>query len=332
MDRESLKGIRERPLVGSIEDLLRVVRENQIFLVASHVNPEGDAIGSALALAEGLERMGKEVTIFFDDRVPYLYSFMPHVERVTHDVTGRVFDVTIAVDCGELERLGKGFERIGERGIFVNIDHHSSNDLFGDINIVDEDASATGEMIYRILKGFGVPITSTIATNLYVALLMDTGSFRYSSATPEAFRIAAELVEKGVNPWEVAKRIYESHPVERLRLLGQSLGTIELRCGGRLAIMVVTRQMYESCGATEEMTESFVNYPRSIKGVKVAVFMREIGERSYKFSLRAKEEIDVSRIAALFGGGGHRRAAGCVVEGDLEEVKERMVKAIERFL
>lgn len=333
MDKGFLKGVKDSgPLVGSTEDLFKVVQGNHRFLVASHVNPEGDAIGSALALGEGLEKMGKEVTIFFDDTIPSLYSFMPHIERVVHDVTGMIFDVTIAVDCGELERLGKGFERVGERGIFVNIDHHSSNDLFGDINIIDEDASATGEMIYKILKGFSIPITPTMATNLYVALLMDTGSFRYSSATPQAFRIAAELVEMGVNPWEIAKRIYESHPVERLRLLGQSLNTLDLRCGGKIAIMAVTKKMYEECGATEEMTESFVNYPRSVKGVKVAVFIREIGEGRYKFSLRAKEDIDVSRIAALFGGGGHRRAAGCIIEGDLEGVKDRMIKAIEGFI
>ena len=315
-----------------VDTLLRVIQDSRVFLIASHVNPEGDAIGSALALAEGLETIGKDVTVYFDDTIPYPYRFMPHVERVVHDVEGRVFDVTIAVDCGELERLGKGFYRIGERGIFVNIDHHSTNDLFGDINLIDDGASATGEMVYRILKELGVPLSRTMATNLYVAILMDTGSFRYSSATPEAFRIAAELVEIGVDPWEIAKRLYESHPLERLRLLGYSLGTLELKGGGRVALMVVTEEMYRKSGASKEMTESFVNYPRSIEGVKVALFVRQIGERRYKLSLRAKEEVDVGRVASLFGGGGHRRAAGCVMEGDLEDVKERIVDAIEGVL
>ncbi len=315
-----------------VDTLLRVIQDSRVFLIASHVNPEGDAIGSALALAEGLETIGKDVTVYFDDTIPYPYRFMPHMERVVHDVEGRVFDVTIAVDCGELERLGKGFYRIGERGIFVNIDHHSTNDLFGDINLIDDGASATGEMVYRILKELGVPLSRTMATNLYVAILMDTGSFRYSSATPEAFRIAAELVEIGVDPWEIAKRLYESHPLERLRLLGYSLGTLELKGGGRVALMVVTEEMYRKSGASKEMTESFVNYPRSIEGVKVALFIRQIGERRDKLSLRAKEEVDVGRVASLFGGGGHRRAAGCVMEGDLEDVKERIVDAIEGVL
>ena len=315
-----------------VETLLRIVRDNRVFLVSSHVNPEGDAIGSALALAEGLEAMGKDVTVFFDDAIPYIYRFLPHVDRIVHDVEGMAFDVTIAVDCGKLERLGKGFGRLKGRGVFVNIDHHSTNDLFGDINLIDERASATGEIVYRLLKALDVPITYTIATNLYVAILMDTGSFRYSSATPEAFRMAAELVEKGVRPWEIAKRIYESHPIERLRLLGHALGTIELRCGGKVAIMVVTEEMYRLSGASEGMTESFVNYPRSIEGVKVAVFIREIGEGRYKLSLRAKADVDVGEVASLFGGGGHRRAAGCVVEGRLEEVKERISGTLGRFV
>lgn len=315
-----------------VESLLRAIQDKRVFLVSSHTNPEGDAIGSALALAEGLEILGKDVTVYFDDTIPYLYRFMPHVEKIVHNIDGRVFDVTIAVDCGKLDRLGKGFRKVGDKGVFVNIDHHSTNDLFGDINLIDERASATGEIVYRLLKDLGVPITPTIATNLYVAILMDTGSFRYSSATPEAFRIAAELVDKGVKPWEVAKRIYESYPIERLRLLSHSLGTIELRCNGKVALMVVTGEMYRMSGATEEMTESFVNYPRSIEGVKVAVFIREIGEERYKLSLRAKEDVDVSEVASIFGGGGHRRAAGCIMEGRMDEIKDRIIGTLERFV
>ncbi len=316
--------------VYDLEGIIKVIREKSCFLVVSHINPEGDAIGSALALTQGLRAMGKEVTVYFESKIPPLYRFMPLIDDIIHDIEGDTFEVAIIVDCGDMERVGEAMDYIrGNSSLVINIDHHSTNEAFGDLNIVDGDASATGVLIYRLLKELGVEITRDMAINLYVAILMDTGSFRYSSTTPEAFRIAADLMERGVNPWEMAKQVYESMPERRMRLLALVLEALEVRGNGKIAYSVVTRDMLRRTGATLDMTESFVNYPRSIDGVEVAMLIKEIGENEYKVSMRSKGDVDVAAIATAFGGGGHQRAAGFTITGNLSQVKERIVEAIK---
>ncbi len=311
-----------------IKEVANKIREGHSFLVASHVNPEGDAIGSALAMAQGLKDLGKEVTVFFEDRIPEIYRFLPFSGEVIHGFDGEnSYDVSVIVDCGELDRVGDKFKSFQHKGVVLNVDHHYANSRFGDVNLIDGEASSTGEIVYEVLSLLSVEITADIAKNIYVSIMTDTGSFRYSSSTARAFFIASEMVKAGVKPWEVAQSVYESYPEKKLKLLGEVLQTLEISNNGRIASMYVTQEMIQRLGATKDLIDGYVNYPRSISGVDVAFLLSEVssntlkGTGKYKVSFRSKGLINVAEIAAELGGGGHPNASGCKVEGALDEAK-----------
>lgn len=308
------------------------IKQGKRFMVISHVNPEGDAVGSLLGLASALRTLGKDVVAYSADLIPDPFGFLPGADTVVRSLEGEApFDVTFAVDCGQLSRLGHEFLAFEKWGILINIDHHVSNDNFGDINVVDPEASAAAELVFDLLKEAGINITPDIATNLYVGIHTDTGSFRYSSATPESLEKAGELVRLGADPRKIAVRVYESYPAKKLKLLGKVLNTLELvRDGldGKVATVVASQDMMESVGAGKGDVDGFVNYARSIEGVEVGVLLRECSPRDYKISFRSKGDIDVSSVAQSFGGGGHKNAAGCNVQGTLEEVKKKVIDAL----
>jgi phosphoesterase RecJ-like protein len=308
--------------------VIEEIHKGNRFLVISHVNPEGDAIGSTLGLSLALRELGKNVTSFLEDPIPEVYQFLPGAADVAEslDVTTR-FDAVFAVDCGEKERLGKSFNNLEFGGTLINIDHHRTNDRFGDINVVEPDACAAGELVYDLLKAASIDITKEVAENLYVAIHTDTGSFRYSATSPEAFRKAGDLVEAGVDPWEMTQQVYESFPFERHQLLANVLATLERSSDGKVASMVVTEEMLTRLGVTRELVDGFINYGRSIKGVQVAIMIRETGVERYKVSFRSKGSIDVATISQSFGGGGHVNAAGCNLEGSLDSVRARVIAA-----
>jgi phosphoesterase RecJ-like protein len=214
----------------------------------------------------------------------------------------------------------------------INIDHHPYGELFGDINLVDQKASATGAIIYRIIKGAGHTLDYDTALCIYTAIVTDTGSFRYSNADPEAFRISAELVELGINPWFIAEKLYESQPRKRLELLALALANLTVSERGDFASITVTLDMYEKTGAGADLTDGFVNYPRSIHGVEVAALFREVKRGLFKVSFRSKGKVNVSALAAAFGGGGHHNAAGCTVSGYVDEVKKLVFSHLENAL
>lgn len=306
------------------------------FLVVSHVSPEGDAVGSLLGMALALRTLGKDVTAYLEDPVPDLFLFLPGADTVVHSLDGAgPFDATFAVDCGQKERLGKGFMALREPGRIVNIDHHATNDAFGDVNVIVPGASAAGELVYDFCKAAGIKITKDIAINLYVAIHTDTGSFRYSSSTPESFEKAGELVRLGADPWEVSRRVYENHPAKKFKLLGMVLNTLDVVNVGAegsrasVAFVNVTREMFRKADAEKDLADGFVNYARGIEGVEVGVLLREAGDLQYKVSLRAKGEVDVAEVAQTFGGGGHRNAAGFMMKGSLEDVKARVIEALK---
>lgn len=318
------------------DKVVEEINRGRKFLVVSHVNPEGDAVGSLLGAALALRELGKDVTAYLEDPIPKVFTFLPGAETVVHSLDGYgPFDATIAVDCGQKERLGKGFVELPEPGTIINIDHHATNDRFGDINVVEADASAAGELVYDMCKAAGVKITPGIATNLYVAIHTDTGSFRYSSSTAESFVKAGELVRLGADPWEISKRVYENYPARKFQLLGMVLCTLDvfdINMGGddrRVATLTVTQDMFHKTGADKDLSDGFVNYARGIEGVEVGVLFRETGPGNYKVSLRAKGDVDVSRVAGVFGGGGHKNAAGFNLEGGLEEVKKKVIDALK---
>ncbi len=305
-----------------------IVDRGKRFLLSTHVDPDGDAVGSAFALAFALQGLGKEAVVYLQDAVPYRYRSLPRPSGLSRQLPEGVFDAVFVVDCGSLFRVGKSQELLKQKGLLINIDHHVANDAFGQINILDERASSTSEMLYLVLKALNVPFTLDIAANLYTGILTDTGSFRYDNTTERSFSICEELIGLGVNPASIASEVYESHPKERLRLLCLVLGTLETFFEDRLALAHVDAGMFSQTGTNSEYTEGFVEYLREIDTVEVACFLRQISGGKYKVSMRSKNSVDVSSIARSFGGGGHRKAAGCTIEGDLETVRKRLVGAI----
>ncbi len=315
------------------DKVIKEINRGKKFLAVSHVSPEGDAIGSLLGITLALRSIGKDVTAYLEDPVPKMFDFLPGAETIVHTLDGAgAFDATFAVDCGQKERLGKGFIALKGPGSIINIDHHATNDRFGDVNVIEPDASAAGELVYDLIKAASINMTLDIATNLYVAIHTDTGSFRYSSATADAFMKAGELVRIGVSPWEISRRIYENYPARKYVLLGMVLPTLDiinLDGGKSIAILAVTLEMFRKAGAEKDLADGFVNYARGIEGVEVGMLLREISANEYKVSMRSKGGVDVAEVTGYFGGGGHRNAAGCTLKGSLEDVKARIMGVIK---
>ncbi len=314
-----------------IKDIRNIIDKCSSFIVASHIDPEGDAIGSSLALYFALTNLGKKVCVYNESPLPKILKFLPGSDIIVRDIySPDEYDCIFIVDCGDIERVGKLSKRL-EKLRIINIDHHSTNTSFGHINIVDRQAAATGEVMFNVLEELAIPITKEIAINLYTAILVDTGSFRYSSTSSESFLICSKLMEYGVEPWEVSKNIYESFPFERMKLLALVLDTLEVFMNGRVAFMYVTKEMLKRSGASEDLTEGFVNFGRAVEGVEISVFCKEVDVDAYKLSLRSKGLIDVAQIALKLGGGGHKNAAGCKVRGSFSDVKEKVMAALKDY-
>ncbi len=311
--------------------IIEIINRNSTFLITTHITPEGDAIGSELALFLILKKLGKKAMILNSDTVPLIYRFLPHSEAivVSNSLSGD-YDVLFIVDCENLKRTGLKIE--GAITEIAVIDHHITSKPFGDHSWIEPSASSTGEMIYELAVSVGVNIDTDIATNLYTCILTDTGSFRYSSTTPKALKIAGLLLEKGIDPWRVTEEVYESQSLNRIRLLGMALSKIEISDDGKIAWIVVTQDMYRDTATTAEDTENFANYPRAIRNVDVSIFFRELENGRFKISFRSKGHIDVSAVAQIFGGGGHHNAAGCVIEAGLNEVKRIVISAIKEVI
>ena len=320
-----------------IKEIIRELksRENEVFLVASHQNLEGDAIGSLLALAKLLERLGKKVIMLTQDPVPKNYMFLPDANKVRHRVNWKVveYDVACIVDCTDLERLGDAKKALYLTKPIINIDHHVSNVNFGTINWVEPNFSCSGEQIFHIYKEMGVPIGPDVALYIYAAIITDTGSFRYSNTSPKVHEVCAELLKKGLNPAHIYRKIYEESHRSRIDLLAAALSTLDITRDGKVASVFVTKKMLKEHKADVEGTEDFVSFPRSIKGVEVALAFRQIGKNIIKVSLRSNnEKVDVSKLAAHFGGGGHPSASGCTLKGGINEVEEAVVSKTQDFI
>jgi bifunctional oligoribonuclease and PAP phosphatase NrnA len=297
------------------------------FLVATHIDPDGDALGTAFAFCFALTGLGKDASVYLPRPIPYRYRFLPAPEGIVHEIPVSGYDAAIVADCGDLSRVGDGHELLKNVGCLINVDHHEANEAFGQINIIDERASSSAEIAYLILKALDVRFTYEIAINIYAAVLTDTGSFRYDSTTQRAFRICEEMIDHGVLPSYVAGEIYESHPKERYLLLCLVLGTLEFFAEDRIATIYVTEEMFEKTGTNRDHTEGFVEYIKEIRTVEVACMMRQVADNRFKVSMRSKGGMDVASIARRFGGGGHQKAAGCTIEGSIEEARNRLIEA-----
>ncbi len=314
---------------GFKEAFDKIKKASHIVLI-SHINPDGDALGSELGMYPILKRMNKKVTVVNKTKpLPDYLDFLPNFEKVT-DKLPKSYDLMISFDCGSFDRLG-----IEEKPPFlINFDHHVSNTRYGDINIIDPNAASTSEVIYNFAKANNIEIDKDSAICLYTALVTDTGSFQYESVNDKVFEMAAEMVRCGVKPDFVSRMLFQRDRLSRLRLLAKAYDTIELCCDGRVAFVEVTREMMEITGAIKEDTDTIVNSVRAIEPVEIAVMLRE-DEEGIKLSLRSKTCADVSKIAVKYGGGGHIRAAGATLKGEFDfskvkkMLKEDLKEAVE---
>ncbi|HVG11126.1 MAG TPA: bifunctional oligoribonuclease/PAP phosphatase NrnA [Thermoanaerobaculia bacterium] len=317
------------------EDLLKKIRLGNRFLLTSHINPDGDAIGSALGLARLLRSMGKGAVIWNRDPTPTIYRPLPGSERVH---TGEEppagfpdrFDAIIVLECPSPDRTGLE-QHLSARPI-INIDHHLGNQLYGSVNWVDSAAPAVGEMVYRLAQGLKLALDPETASCLYLTLVTDTGGFRFSNATPAAFEAAAALVRDGAQPEQVSQWLYESQPLPVVRLIGEMLQTLKIHEGGRVATALLTPVMFDRVGAQPGDSEGLIDFPRSIAGVEAVALIRQREDGTHKVSLRSRGEVDVEKIARHHGGGGHRNAAGFVLEGDGEEARQKVAEALAAVL
>lgn len=315
-------------ILHPIEAILAALREGEKFLVCSHSRPDGDAVGSMLAMGMLLRQMGKRVDIVAADRVPAVYRGLPGASEIRHAM--RVhgpYDAVVLLECDSLERTRlRGLERM----FHINIDHHASGKQFGALNWIDRDACSVGELVHRLVKAAGCTVTAEMATCLYTTLLTDTGGFCYGGIHASTFKLAGELVEAGADPVHIARDVYFANPFSKMLLLGKALST--LKRDGALAWLWVTHEDMVSTSAIEEDCEGVVNYALSTAGVEAAVFLRELPEGRIRLSLRSKGKINVAAISERLGGGGHENAAGCTLDGPMERATEEILAALCRAM
>jgi phosphoesterase RecJ-like protein len=306
-----------------LSQVVELIESKRRFAVTSHIRPDGDSLGSSLGLYWLLRALDKEVEVIMRDPVPLAYSRLPGAEQVR--VTPRVdrqYDAVFVIECSDVDR--PGLEEL-EKQFVVNIDHHSTTALFGDINWIDSTASAVGEMVYNLCKAIGVRVTREIAECVYTALITDTGSFHYSNTSERTFKVASELVRAGVKPAKVSQNVFANYPWSKIELMSAVLGTVRRDASGKVAWLVQTREMQERAGASDEDGDGFVNYPMSCGEVEACAFFKETAPGLFRVSLRSKCDVNVARIAEQFGGGGHRNAAGCTFRGTYEEAEREIV-------
>ena len=329
------------------QPVIDIIKGGENFLIASHAHPDGDGIGSTIALAKGIESFGKKAVMFNADNVPYNLKFLPFSDKVVNKLPGGAkFDATFMVDCYQLDRIQGDAAKLPRDalGKIVLIDHHMVNSPACDVVCVDADAAATGEVIFRLFREMGVKITPEIATLLFCTFVVDSGSFRYSNTSAALLKDAAALVEVGASPWAISLALDESNPPSLIGLLRLVLGTFEMT--GKIAWVVLTQQMLAEAGASIDVAEEFINYPRSIAGVEVALLFRELPSgkpassksvgsgrvERWKVSFRSKDSVDVYKIASAFKGGGHSHSAGCTLEGNLASVKDMVFSEVRKYI
>ncbi|MBW2131165.1 MAG: DHH family phosphoesterase [Deltaproteobacteria bacterium] len=323
-----------------MEQIIHKLKKSKRAFIASHTNPDGDAIGSLVAMGLSLAAMGKDIVLFNESPIPAVYRFLSGVDRVVNRVrAGCAFDTAVILDCGDLHRVGEAVPIVEKIPVVINIDHHVTNTRFGNVHLIDPDACATAEILYRLLPGLGAPLSLDIANAIYTGILTDTGSFRFSNTNRSAFEICEKMVARGVDPYRIAQQVYGTYSLGRIKLLNLALDSIEVSQNGKLSMMVVTQQMMQDTGARPEDTDGLINYAKGIKDIKVAVFIEELnhgtgqtaGRLPYHVSLRSDGSVDVAAIAAAFGGGGHSSAAGFSIESTLPEIKTQILGLAEEM-
>lgn len=311
-----------------MNQIIQQIKHSHSICLVSHINPDGDAIGSLLAMGLALDALNISTTLYNETPIPAVYRFLPHVRRIQQQVhDGNAYDTAIVLDCGDLERVGSHFSSISKVPIIINIDHHITNTGFGDFQLIDHQASATAEIVYRLIKAMDIPISRDMATSIYTGIVTDTGSFRFANTNSAAFSICNEMVRLGVKPYHVARHLYGTYSLGRIKLLNLALDSIEISPNGSFSVMTLTQDMLEETGTHTEDADGLINYARRIEDVRVAALIQELSggnnhpERKYHVSLRSDGSVDVAAIASKFGGGGHPSAAGFSIESTLAGIK-----------
>lgn len=309
-----------------LSQVIEVIENKNDFAITTHVRPDGDGIGSSLGLCWLLRSLGKDAEVILRDEIPGAYRRLPGADEIkkVSAVNGR-YDAVFVIECSDIDR--PGIKNLDQQ-LVINIDHHATCEHFGKINWIDSTASAVGEMIYNLCKAIGGRVTKEIAECVYLALVTDTGSFHFPNTTDRTLKVASELVKVGVQPAEISEVVYSSYSWSRIELMRQVLSTVERSPDGRIACLRQTLEMSEKAGAVDGDNNGFVNIPLSAREVQAVIYMRETGPDSYRVSLRSRGEVDVARVAEEFGGGGHKNAAGCRIEGDWDECENKLIRAM----
>lgn len=311
--------------MSDLAKIIQTLKNENKFYIISHMLPDGDSIGSLLAMAEGLRSLGKEVTAFTPGHIPHKYSFLHGSELVKNSPELKDNDITVLVlDSSDLDRLGDFKDTVKASKNIINIDHHITNQNYGDLNLVNPDAAATGEIVYYLLKEIGAQITRQTAESLYVAISTDTGSFKYDNTTALTHRVIAELLETGISPAVLSLKVFDERPLSFYILLKEALSSLEIYENRLIAVMSLSKDIRERCGATTDDLEGIVNYTRNIEGVELGIMFYVEGEHEVKVGFRSRQ-LDVSLLAGKLNGGGHARAAGCRIYADFESVKKRVM-------
>jgi phosphoesterase RecJ-like protein len=317
---------------ATLAEIAQALRRHQRFTIMSHVRPDGDALGCIIALGLSLRELGKEVTLWNEDGVAEKFHYLPGWELVSKPPAEPIeVEVAIALDTASRLRLGLvTLNAVKSPKLWINIDHHISNEGYGDLSYIDSTAPATGQILFELIRSAGFPLTPAIADNLYAAISTDTGSFQYPNTTARTFEIAADLIRAGVNVGELSQKMYESYPLRRIYLLRALLNVLKLTCEGRVASFVLTRQMVEELGVQPDDNEGLIDTIRAIDGVIVAAFIEELpADGKVRISLRSKDpRVDVCKICQQFRGGGHTLAAGARIRGAVAEVEAQVLAAI----
>jgi phosphoesterase RecJ-like protein len=319
-----------------MKPIINQINRSKKILVTSHSDPDGDAVSSLLAMGLALSYLGKNTTLYNSSPIPAVYRFLPSIERITdHLEPLSGYDTAMVLDCGDIARLGSAGSGINKIPVVINVDHHISNTNFGDLQLVDPDACSTAEIVYRIIKALSIRIDQKIATSIYTGILTDTGSFRFSNTNQAAFAISQEMAELGVEPYDIAQRVYGTYSLERIKLLNLALDSLEISDNGKLSIMTVTNAMFDFTRTQPEDVDGMINYARRIQDVKVAALIQEQKnglsrsrseyKRRFHVSLRSDGSVDVAAIAGGFGGGGHPCAAGFQAETSLMRLKSDII-------
>jgi phosphoesterase RecJ-like protein len=322
-----------------MNSIIQQFNNSNKIIVVTHTHPDGDAIGSLIAMGMSLEALNKKITLYCESLIPAVYRFLPEVHRVVNKIGNLNYDMAVILDCGDLSRVGQTVSYLDQIPVIVNIDHHVTNTRFGHLQLIDTSACATAEIVYRLIKQMGLTFSKSVATSIYTGILADTGSFRFSNTNKAAFAICQEMVEIGVDPHNIAQHVYGTYSLSRIKLLNLALDSIELSENGKLSIMTLTQKMFDETNTKPEDVDGLINYAQRIEDVEVAALIQEHhngNENSrttnrFHVSLRSDGTFDVAAIAAMFGGGGHSSAAGFSIEETLSSVKSRIFRLADKI-